>query len=89
MQDPSRTGCLYAGVLAASLVLAALAAPAPVRAASPASHVALPLASSDDGFSIRKFLSGLSRRDRVVQVCVAVMCLALFILCKKFSEDSR
>jgi hypothetical protein len=38
-----------------------------------------------EGFSWRKFFTGLETRSRVVQVCVVVMCLALFILMKKFT----
>jgi hypothetical protein len=36
-----------------------------------------------DGWSISRLISGLNNRTRIVQFCVAVMCLALFILCKK------
>lgn len=35
------------------------------------------------------FFSGLARRDRVIQVCVVVACLALFILMKKFGPADR
>jgi hypothetical protein len=90
MHHASRTGWLYSGILSVSLAFAAFAAPAPARAAPSAIHVSLPPASAgDDGFSVRRFFSGFNRRERVVQLCVGVMCLALFILCKKFSEDSR
>jgi hypothetical protein len=78
---------LLAGIVAASLMLVGLAAPTPVQAAPPSTHSTLLLASSDDSFSIRKFLSGFNRRDRVVQLCVGTMCLALLILCKKFSAE--
>jgi hypothetical protein len=88
MPTPSRMApCLAGGIIAIVLLLAPGAAPA--RAAPPSFRSALPLlASCDDGFSIRKFMSGLNRRDRVVQLCVGVMCLALFILCKKFNDES-
>jgi hypothetical protein len=36
---------------------------------------------------VSSFLSGLTNRTRVIQVCVVVMCLALFILLKKFTDD--
>jgi hypothetical protein len=89
MNAPFRTGPrLLGGLLAALLLLATAAAPAPARAAAPAGRVAVPLAAGD-GFSISSFLSGLSRRERVVQFCFGVMCLALFILCKKFDEHPR
>jgi hypothetical protein len=32
----------------------------------------------------RKFFTGLTSRERVVQICLVAMCLALFILMKKF-----
>lgn len=36
------------------------------------------------------FLSSINNRTRIIQVCVVTMCLALFILMKKFSDvDSR
>lgn len=34
-----------------------------------------------------KYFSGLATRSRVVQICVVTMCVALFILMKKFSSD--
>lgn len=39
--------------------------------------------ADDDGWSIRKLWTGINNRARVVQLCVVVMCLALFILIKK------
>ena len=60
-----------------ALELCAYVGPAPLLAKS-----------QDDGsFSIHKLLAGLNRRERIVQFCAGVMCLALFILCKKFNED--
>ena len=77
----------FGGVLAA--VLLATGAAVPVCAAALPVPAAMPLfASSDDSFSIRKFMSGWPR-ERVVQVCVGTMCLALFILCKKFTDGPR
>lgn len=38
---------------------------------------------------ISEYFSGLARRDRVIQVCVVVMCLALAILMKKFGPNDR
>jgi hypothetical protein len=77
-------------VVLAVLFLTLAASPPAVRAVTPAGQVALPLAASDDNnYSIRKFFAGMNRRERVVQLCVAVMCLALFILCKKFTDDAR
>jgi hypothetical protein len=56
------------------------AAPAGVSAAGGA-HV--PLAASTSRWSVRKLFSGLSSRTRIVQFCVVVMCLALFILMRR------
>jgi hypothetical protein len=39
--------------------------------------------AADDGWSFKHLFRGLNNRSRVVQVCVAVVCLALFILMKK------
>jgi hypothetical protein len=77
------------GLYATLLIVASLAAPLSATAAPPASGPAPLLAKSqDDGsFSIHKLLAGLNRRERIVQFCAGVMCLALFILCKKFNED--
>lgn len=36
-----------------------------------------------DGWSIRKVLGLVNNRTRVIQACVALMCLALFIMIKK------
>jgi hypothetical protein len=70
------------------LLFAVLAAPLPAPAATPALRPMPLLAERDDGsFSIHKLLAGLNRRERIVQFCAGVMCLALFILCKKFNED--
>jgi hypothetical protein len=38
---------------------------------------------------ISQYFAGLGRRDRVIQVCVIVMCLALAILMKKFGPSNR
>jgi hypothetical protein len=79
---------IFLVVAAVVLLIGTAATPAP--AAAPRGGAAMPLvAAGDDSFSVRKFLSGLNRRERVVQLCVGVMCLALFILCKKFSEEQR
>jgi hypothetical protein len=68
------------------LLLLALVVPLPATAAPPVPGPLL--ASSDDGsFSVHKLLAGLNRRERIVQFCAGVMCLALFILCKKLNED--
>ena len=37
---------------------------------------------------ISEFIAGLAQRERVIQICVVVACLALFILLKKFGPPS-
>jgi hypothetical protein len=70
------------------LLFLSFALPLPATAAPPAPGPGPLLASSDDGsFSVHKLLAGLNRRERIVQFCAGVMCLALFILCKKLNED--
>jgi hypothetical protein len=61
---------------------------APACAAMPAPGP-LFAGNSDEGFSVHRLMSSMNRRERVVQLCVGVMCLALFILCKKISEDRQ
>lgn len=79
--------------VAALLLMANSGTGAPLRAAPPAARFVgsslTPLAADSEGFSIKRFLSGLNRRERVLQFCVGVMCLALFILCKKLGADRR
>jgi hypothetical protein len=38
-----------------------------------------------EGFSLRGYFSSIGSRTRVVQLCVVAMCLALFILMRKFT----
>jgi hypothetical protein len=75
------------------VVLLALAAPAPVHATAAAEYGAVGATSapgpaegggSSKG-SWRRYFSGLATRSRVIQVCVVVMALALFILMKKLT----
>jgi hypothetical protein len=49
-------------------------------AASPAEQPVL-----EAGLGLGRFFTGVGSRSRVVQVCVVVMCLALFILMKKWA----
>jgi hypothetical protein len=63
-------------VICCLLALLLLAFPSPAQAADPGRP---PFASW-----ITRHFSGLATRSRVVQVCVVSMCLALFILMKKF-----
>lgn len=51
--------------------------------------LSLLLLAAEPAFAgVGDFLRGLARRDRVIQVCVVVACLALFILLKKFDGGS-
>jgi hypothetical protein len=47
-----------------------------------------PLAFAE-GLSMSKFFSGMNNRGRVVQVCIVTMCIALFILMRKFTEGAK
>ena len=57
---------------------AARPVPAAVAAAAPAPVLA-------EGFSLKGYFSGFGSRARVIQLCVVTMCLALFILMRKFT----
>ncbi|MFO0846188.1 MAG: hypothetical protein U0797_28060 [Gemmataceae bacterium] len=68
---------------AACLVLVALLVlPTPVFASESSSPVFAGWFSK----TITKAFEGLATRSRVIQVCVVTMCLALFILMKKFAD---
>jgi hypothetical protein len=41
------------------------------------------LLAADEGWSFKHLFRGFNERSRIVQVCVVVMCLALFIIMKK------
>jgi hypothetical protein len=73
-----------AGVALLSLFLlgagAGPAPAAPAAAASPATPVVLA-----EGFSLKGYFSGFGSRTRVIQLCVVTMCLALFIMMRKFT----
>jgi hypothetical protein len=90
-----RPGRLFALAVALSLVgplaWAPAAAPetaAPTRAAVTAGPErpapVVPLAAN--GWSIKRFFGGLNNRTRVVQLCVVVMALALFIMMRKLAQ---
>jgi hypothetical protein len=51
-----------------------------VRGAAAASGLLL---ADDDGWSLKHIFKNANSRTRVVQVCIGIMCLALFILIKK------
>jgi hypothetical protein len=76
-------------VLAAPCLIALtlLASPAPARAATPSTDVSAAGSSAVFAAWYSTFLSGMGSRTRVVQICVVTMCLALFILMKKFAPD--
>ena len=62
---------------------------APSRAAAPPESAPTTRAVSvfAEG-SLRSFFTGGSARDRIVQICVLCMALALFILMKKLAPDA-
>ena len=76
----------FSSVLVAALLLFI---PAPARAAAPpeqapGTNTAVLFAEG----SLTSFITHGSARDRVVQVCVLCMALALFILMKKFAPEA-
>jgi hypothetical protein len=73
--------------LAVAFVFAlALAAPAPAGAApTPRAAVAAVAPAPPLAASFRAWLSSLTTRERVIQIAVLGMCLALFILMKKLT----
>jgi hypothetical protein len=48
--------------------------------------LALLLVAAPAEAGIGSWLSGLATRSRVIQVCIFVMCVALFIMMKKFTD---
>jgi hypothetical protein len=72
-----RHGLLAAGALLLLLLLAQTAW------ASPDGSLCW---AEGGGFSVRAFFSGLGARSRVIHLCIVVMCIALFILMKKFHD---
>jgi hypothetical protein len=71
-------------VAAACLVVVVLLVwPTPVSAAEPSSS---PVFAGWFSKMFNRLFEGLATRSRVIQVCVVTMCLALFILMKKFAD---
>jgi hypothetical protein len=48
--------------------------------------IALLLAAAPAEAGIGAWLSGFATRSRVIQICIFVMCLALFVMMKKFTD---
>jgi hypothetical protein len=68
------------------LLLVLLAGVSPARAqADPVEARAPTVLLAEGGSRWGKFVSSLTTRTRVVQLCVVAMCLALFILMRKFT----
>ena len=72
-------GCLF---VAAAL---SLGAAAPAHADTPRSTSVRPVFADS---SLRTLFSGASARDRIIQVCILCMALALFILMKKLVPET-
>jgi hypothetical protein len=75
--------------LLALLLLGPCAGAAPAMGPAPAGTAAAVVPVGPvvfaDGFSLKGFFSGMGSRTRVVQLCVVTMCLALFIMMRKFT----
>jgi len=74
---------------AACLVAALLVVPAPAPGAQPPSAGGVRASAPSPVLAAwySKYTAGLATRSRVVQICVVTMCLALFILMKKFAPS--
>lgn len=80
----------HGGLPLLALLLGAFVGAAPAAQAAPARPALVAAAPAApallaEGFSIKGFFSGMGSRTRVVQLCVVVMCLALFIMMRKFT----
>ena len=75
-----------AGLSLLALLLLGAAAPVAAAPAGPtaAAAAAAPVVAAE-GFTLKGYFSGMRSRTRVVQLCVVTMCLALFILMRKFT----
>jgi hypothetical protein len=80
-----RTGAV--ALLVALALVAAAGAPAQARPAPPTPTVALAAAAPTfaDDVSFTRWLRGYLNRAHIVQLCVVMMLLALFIIIKKFN----
>jgi hypothetical protein len=79
--------------LLATILLAVPATPAQAAEGGTSSVAAsrvvplLPLAEGKSGWTIGGFFSGLNNRTRIIQFCTVVMCLALYIMMRKFAPE--
>jgi hypothetical protein len=73
------------------IALALLNGAAPARAASvpvaPVAAVSAAPVFAENEYSFTRFLKSISNRNRVVQLCVVCMLLALFIIIKKLDSS--
>lgn len=81
----SRSPWLVGPFVAAALFFAAPAARAEARPEPPGVAAAAPAFAE---VSLKQFFTSSGSRDRIIQLCVLCMMLALFILLKKFVPDA-
>jgi hypothetical protein len=74
---------LLLGFLTPAAQGAAAAPHAPLTCQETPATSGLCILAEDDGWSFKHLFRGFNNRSRVVQVCVVVMALGLFILMKK------
>jgi hypothetical protein len=80
-------------LLLAALILGGACPPAQAQTPSGGATSAMTCAAGDtsstcllaDGSNLRQLFSGIGGRARVVQFCVVTMCIALFIMMRKFN----
>ena len=75
----------WTGLFVAAVLLLAAGPPRAAAAPEPAGVTAAPAFAE---VSLKQFFTSSNSRDRIIQLCVLCMMLALFILLKKFVPDA-
>ena len=75
----------WIGLFVAAVLLLAAGPPRAAAAPEPAGVTAAPAFAE---VSLKQFFTSSNSRDRIIQLCVLCMMLALFILLKKFVADA-